>query len=134
MLLSHLSLNFRQLVKDRQILAAEVMKEYDKKFVYKKIFGGKVDRGVQTSQGEFLHHRSRCEAELIFYSRDDLLGSQCQHHAWLSSTFAIRMRDIMLPVLMMGSRCSDALGGIGLVWETSRLDGADPLRMVARTW
>jgi hypothetical protein len=52
MLLTHLALNYRQLVKDRQILAAEVMKEYDKKFVYRKIFGGKVDRAVQTSQGE----------------------------------------------------------------------------------
>ena len=52
MLLTHLALNFRQLVKDRMILAAEVMKEYDRKFVYKRIFGGKVDRGVQTSQGE----------------------------------------------------------------------------------
>jgi hypothetical protein len=101
MLLSHLSLNFRQLVKDRQILAAEVMKEYDKKFVYKKIVGGKVDRGVQTSQGEFFHHRSRCEPELICGSRDDLLGFRCQHHAWLSSICVARPLDPKPPLFTM---------------------------------
>lgn len=50
-LLTHLSNNFRQLVKDRLLLSAEVMREYDRRFVYRRIFGGRVDRGVQTNQG-----------------------------------------------------------------------------------
>lgn len=53
-LLSHLALSYNQLVKDRMVLSAEVMREYDRRFVYKKVFGGKVDRAVQTEQGELL--------------------------------------------------------------------------------
>jgi hypothetical protein len=34
------------------VLSAEVMREYDKRFVYKKVFGTRVDRGVGTSEGE----------------------------------------------------------------------------------
>lgn len=51
-LLSHLATSYAQLVKDRMILSAEVMREYDQRFVYKKVFGVRVDRGVQTSQGQ----------------------------------------------------------------------------------
>jgi hypothetical protein len=51
-LLSHLATTYAQLVKDRMVLSAEVMREYDKRFVYKRIFGGRVDRAVQTEQGE----------------------------------------------------------------------------------
>ena len=52
-LLSHLAGTYAQLVKDRLMLSAEVMREYDQRFVYKRIFGAKVDRGSQTEQGEF---------------------------------------------------------------------------------
>lgn len=59
-LLSHLSTTYRQLVKDRMVLSAEVMREYDRRFVYKRIFGSRVDRSVQTEQGElpvsFMNH------------------------------------------------------------------------------
>jgi len=48
-LLSHLAASFSQLVKDRQILSAEVMREYDSRFVYKRLFATMVDRGVGTS-------------------------------------------------------------------------------------
>jgi hypothetical protein len=44
-------MSFAQLVKDRMVLSAEVMREYDRRFVYRKIFSGKVDRAVQTEQG-----------------------------------------------------------------------------------
>lgn len=47
--LHHLATNFTQLVKDRQILNAEVMREYDQRFVYKKLFAPTQDRGVGTS-------------------------------------------------------------------------------------
>lgn len=50
-LLSHLAASFQQLVKDRMLLSAEVMREYDKRFVYKKLFAPKVDRMVQTEEG-----------------------------------------------------------------------------------
>ncbi|KAK1921037.1 hypothetical protein DB88DRAFT_501993 [Papiliotrema laurentii] len=53
-LLSHLAMSFAQLVKDRMVLSAEVMREYDRRFVYRKIFSGKVDRAVQTEQAESL--------------------------------------------------------------------------------
>lgn len=52
LLLSHLATSFSQLVKDRLVLSAEVMREYDKRFVYKRVFASRVDRSVQTSQGE----------------------------------------------------------------------------------
>lgn len=48
-LLHHLAMNFTQLVKDRQILNAEVMREYDQRFVYKKLLAPTEDRGVGTS-------------------------------------------------------------------------------------
>ena len=51
-LLSHLAASFTQLVKDRMILSAEVMREYDQRFVYKRVFAPKVDRGVGTSDRE----------------------------------------------------------------------------------
>lgn len=51
-LLSHLSTSYAQLVKDRQFLSAEVMREYDQRFVYRKVFASRVDRGTQTNQGE----------------------------------------------------------------------------------
>lgn len=47
--LHHLTVNFTQLVKDRQILNAEVMREYDQRFVYKKLLVPTEDRGVGTS-------------------------------------------------------------------------------------
>lgn len=53
-LLSHLAHSYAQLVKDRMVLSAEVMKEYDRRFVYKKVFGMRVDRSVQTEQGELI--------------------------------------------------------------------------------
>lgn len=34
------------------ILSAEVMREYDQRFVYKKVFGIRVDRAVQTNEGQ----------------------------------------------------------------------------------
>lgn len=48
-LLSHLAASFSQLVKDRQLLSAEVMREYDRRFVYKHVFASTRDRGVGTS-------------------------------------------------------------------------------------
>ncbi|WVQ74154.1 hypothetical protein IAR50_003746 [Cryptococcus sp. DSM 104548] len=51
-LLAHLEQAFSQLVKDRMLLSAEVMREYDQRFVYKKIFSNKVDRGVSTHESE----------------------------------------------------------------------------------
>lgn len=47
--LHHLTTNFTQMVKDRQILNAEVMREYDQRFVYPKLFAPTEDRGVGTS-------------------------------------------------------------------------------------
>lgn len=32
-------------------LSAEVMREYDQRFVYKKVFSSRVDRGVMTNEG-----------------------------------------------------------------------------------
>ncbi|TXT09209.1 hypothetical protein VHUM_02683 [Vanrija humicola] len=48
-LLSHLAASFVQLVKDRMILSAEVMREYDTRFVHKRIFTPMTDRGVGTT-------------------------------------------------------------------------------------
>ncbi|OXG16777.1 hypothetical protein J010_04737 [Cryptococcus neoformans] len=53
-LLSNLAQSYAQLVKDRMLLSAEVMREYDQRFVYKKIFSNKVDRGVSTNESEFI--------------------------------------------------------------------------------
>jgi hypothetical protein len=50
-LLSHLATSYQQLVKDRMFLSAEVMREYDHRFVYRKVFASKVDRGVMTNEG-----------------------------------------------------------------------------------
>ncbi|ODN73146.1 hypothetical protein L202_07712 [Cryptococcus amylolentus CBS 6039] len=55
-LLAHLEQAFSQLVKDRMILSAEVMREYDQRFVYKKIFSNKVDRGVSTHESEHVFY------------------------------------------------------------------------------
>ena len=52
-LLGHLATSYAQLVKDRMVLSAEVMREYDRRFVYKRVFGSRVDRSVQTHEGEF---------------------------------------------------------------------------------
>ncbi|TXT15479.1 uncharacterized protein COLE_01672 [Cutaneotrichosporon oleaginosum] len=51
--MSHLAACFTQLVKDRMLLSAEVMREYDQRFVYKRVFAPMVDRGVGTSDGKF---------------------------------------------------------------------------------
>jgi len=53
-LLAHLATSYAQLVKDRMVLSAEVMREYDRRFVYKRVFGSRVDRGIQTHEGEFV--------------------------------------------------------------------------------
>ncbi|GMK55886.1 hypothetical protein CspeluHIS016_0209420 [Cutaneotrichosporon spelunceum] len=50
----HLAACFTQLVKDRMLLSAEVMREYDQRFVYKRIFAPMVDRGVGTSDAVML--------------------------------------------------------------------------------
>lgn len=34
------------------LLSAEVMREYDRRFVYKRVFGARVDRSTQTEEGE----------------------------------------------------------------------------------
>ncbi|WWC90378.1 uncharacterized protein L201_005311 [Kwoniella dendrophila CBS 6074] len=51
-LLSQLSIFFKQLIKDRMLLSAEVMREYDQRFVYKRVFANRVDRGVGTNESE----------------------------------------------------------------------------------
>jgi hypothetical protein len=43
---------FERLVKDRQILQREVMREYDQVFVYKQLFKVKKDASTQTNEGE----------------------------------------------------------------------------------
>ncbi|KAK4690053.1 hypothetical protein P7C73_g50, partial [Tremellales sp. Uapishka_1] len=53
-LFSQLASTYSQLVKDRMVLSAEVMREYDRRFVYKRVFGGKVDRGVGTHEAEMV--------------------------------------------------------------------------------
>lgn len=50
--LAHLATSYAQLVKDRMFLSAEVMREYDQRFVYKRVFASRVDRGTQTNEGE----------------------------------------------------------------------------------
>jgi hypothetical protein len=52
--MSHLAACFTQLVKDRMLLSAEVMREYDQRFVYKRVFAPMVDRGVGTSDAVML--------------------------------------------------------------------------------
>ena len=67
-LLGHVSSSYAQLVKDRMVLSAEVMKEYDRRFVYKRIFGAKVDRGVQTHEGEYrITECGNCHTKLKAY-------------------------------------------------------------------
>ncbi len=46
-----MAMSFNQLVKDRMVLSAEVMREYDRRFVYKRVFATRVDRGVGTNEG-----------------------------------------------------------------------------------
>ncbi|WWD19365.1 hypothetical protein CI109_103824 [Kwoniella shandongensis] len=53
-LLSHLAKSYAQLVKDRMLLSAEVMREYDQRFVYKRVFSNRVDRGVGTHEAELV--------------------------------------------------------------------------------
>ncbi|WWC63642.1 uncharacterized protein I303_106247 [Kwoniella dejecticola CBS 10117] len=48
-LLSQLAQFYSQLVKDRMLLSAEVMREYDQRFVYKRVFANRVDRGPKSS-------------------------------------------------------------------------------------
>ncbi|WVR09307.1 hypothetical protein IAU60_006372 [Kwoniella sp. DSM 27419] len=50
-LLSQLAQFYAQLVKDRMLLSSEVMREYDHRFVYKRVFANRVDRGVGTHEG-----------------------------------------------------------------------------------
>lgn len=52
LLLTYLSQHFRQLIRDRMVLSAEVMREYDRRFVYKRVFASRVDRACQTEQAE----------------------------------------------------------------------------------
>ncbi len=55
--------SFEQLVKDKMLLQREVMREYDETFVYKKIYSTRMDKSVQTNEGEtrVLHKRwARC--------------------------------------------------------------------------
>lgn len=54
--LHHLATSFTQMVKDRQILNAEVMREYDQRFVFKKLFVPTEDRGVGTSDYAIDHY------------------------------------------------------------------------------
>lgn len=60
--MSHLAACFTQLVKDRMLLSAEVMREYDQRFVYKRVFAPMVDRGVGTSDGESFRSRASLTA------------------------------------------------------------------------
>ncbi|KAK8854500.1 hypothetical protein IAR55_003239 [Kwoniella newhampshirensis] len=53
-LLSHLAKSYAQLVKDRMLLSAEVMREYDQRFVYKRVFSNRMDRGVGTHEAELV--------------------------------------------------------------------------------
>jgi hypothetical protein len=43
---------FERLIKDRQILQREVMREYDQVFVYKQLFKAKKDASTQTNEGK----------------------------------------------------------------------------------
>lgn len=45
---------YNQLIKDKSILQAEVMKEYNEGFVYKAMFTPRQDAGTQTSQAEMI--------------------------------------------------------------------------------
>ncbi|WWC93236.1 hypothetical protein V866_000069 [Kwoniella sp. B9012] len=51
-LLSQLAQFYSQLVKDRMLLSAEVMREYDQRFVYKRVFANRVDKCVGTNEAE----------------------------------------------------------------------------------
>ncbi|WVF67676.1 hypothetical protein IAT40_002435 [Kwoniella sp. CBS 6097] len=53
-LLTQLAQYHAQLVKDRMLLSAEVMREYDQRFVYKRVFANRVDRGVGTNEAEMV--------------------------------------------------------------------------------
>nr|XP_019045051.1 hypothetical protein I302_06967 [Kwoniella bestiolae CBS 10118]OCF23981.1 hypothetical protein I302_06967 [Kwoniella bestiolae CBS 10118] len=53
-LLSQLAQFYSQLVKDRMLLSAEVMREYDQRFVYKRVFANRVDKGVGTNESEVI--------------------------------------------------------------------------------
>lgn len=51
-LLTHLASSFHRLVKDRQVLYAQVQREYDQRFVYPRVFPTMADRAVGTSDCE----------------------------------------------------------------------------------
>jgi hypothetical protein len=55
--LTFLISQYQWLVKDRMTLNAEVMREYDQGFVYKKLFATRMDKSVQTNEGEFCVER-----------------------------------------------------------------------------
>ncbi|KAJ9099278.1 hypothetical protein QFC21_004159 [Naganishia friedmannii] len=53
--LTFLISQYQWLVKDRMTLNAEVMREYDQGFVYKKLFATRMDKSVQTNEAEMLY-------------------------------------------------------------------------------
>jgi hypothetical protein len=63
---AHLTLlisQYQWLVKDRMTLNAEVMREYDQGFVYKKLFATRMDKSVQTNEGGLLcASRDKCSS------------------------------------------------------------------------
>ncbi|OCF57787.1 hypothetical protein L486_05252 [Kwoniella mangroviensis CBS 10435] len=64
-LLSQLAQFYSQLVKDQMLLSAEVMREYDQRFVYKRVFANKVDKCVGTNEGEWHPARNRNKVEEV---------------------------------------------------------------------
>ncbi|KAJ9116392.1 hypothetical protein QFC22_004833 [Naganishia vaughanmartiniae] len=52
--LTFLISQYQWLVKDRMTLNAEVMREYDQGFVYKKLFATRMDKSVQTNEAAFV--------------------------------------------------------------------------------
>jgi (2Fe-2S) ferredoxin len=42
------------------------MREYDRRFVYKRVFASRVDRSVQTHEGELRPVSELMEAEMVF--------------------------------------------------------------------
>ena len=63
----YLTRHFQQLVKDRQYLTAEVMREYDQRFVYPKVFAMTSDKGVMTHEGKaILKSEAYLPAEVVW--------------------------------------------------------------------
>jgi hypothetical protein len=48
---------YSTLVKDRSVISAEVLHEYDTKFVYPRVFAPKRDMGTSTNEAEFVSWR-----------------------------------------------------------------------------